>query len=144
MVFIWSVIALAFLLLELGNPGLFFFLSFSCGAGFSAAFSMLQPEPSLVTQIITFFAGSTLAFIALSRWVKKTSAHSPKTNVYALQGKRGTVITSITPTESGSVKIGGETWSARAAHEHETIALGAQVEIVTVRGVHLIVKEVQK
>lgn len=140
MVFTWLTVSLAFLLLELGHPGLFFFLSFSIGALVSSASTLL--DASVSAQVVTFFVGSAASFIILSQWVKKTSAPAPRTNVYALQGKRGIVTAVVSGIESGSVKIGGEIWKARAAHENEIIEIGAAVEIITVRGVHVIVKKV--
>jgi membrane protein implicated in regulation of membrane protease activity len=141
MIIAWLIVALIFILLEIGHPGLFLFLSFSAGALVSAGISALGSD--LMPQIIGFFVSTVAAFFILTTWVKKTSPHTPKTNVYALQGKKGIVIAEINPTAPGSVKVAGEIWSARAAQEDATISVDTIVEIITVRGVHLIVTPVQ-
>lgn len=62
------------------------------------------------------------------------------TNIYALKSKRAKVMKRIVPPESGRVKVKGEIWSARS-FEHEIIEEGLYVEVVDVKGSHLIVKK---
>lgn len=139
MIYIWFVIALIFLLMELGQPGLFLFLSFFFGALLAGAVAYTNPD--LVLQSLAFLGGSVLAFLILSRWVKQENKQLHKTNVYALKGKRGLVIKAIHPQEPGEVKLGGEIWSAKA---HETLRVGTLIEVVHVQGVHVVVKSVKE
>jgi len=144
LLFVWLIIALFFLLLEMGAPGLFFFLSFFFGALVCAAATFITD--SLVVQTIIFLISSTISFLTLHFWVKNKvmSAHKESaTNVYALQGAQAAVIKSISLESVGQVKVLGEIWSARS-HTGEFIGKGEYVEIVRVKGSHLIVKKVSK
>jgi membrane protein implicated in regulation of membrane protease activity len=58
-----------------------------------------------------------------------------------LLGKRGFVITNIGEKQSGMVKINGATWAARCVHG-SVIHVGDEVEVVDVRGTHVIVKKI--
>jgi membrane protein implicated in regulation of membrane protease activity len=136
----WVLLAFLFLFFEMGNPGLFYFLSFSFGA-LAAALSSLATS-AIALQIIVFLAGTCLAIVVLKWWVARKSSKyhgHEKSNIYALKGKRALVLKTITPDEPGTVKVGSESWMARSAH---TIAAGNYVTIVDVRGAHLVVEEV--
>ena len=142
MAYFWVVIALFFLVLEMGSPGLFFFLSFFCG-GLGAAGSTFFFE-SITMQTVVFFV-TTVCSLAMLRYyimphLGKDRPHE-RTNVYALQGKRGFVLHAITSQTPGLVRVNGEKWAARSLHG-ESIEHGAQVEIVDMRGAHVIVKAV--
>jgi len=124
-IYIWLMIAIFFLLMEMGSPGLFFFLSFFFG-GLLAAFSSLWIM-SIVGQIIVSFIGKNRSY--------------EHTNVFALKGKRGFVVTHIGEKQSGLVKINGVTWAARCVHNN-SMNVGDEVEVIDVRGTHVIVKKV--
>lgn len=137
-IFFWLIVALFFLLFELGSPGLFYFLSFSCGAlitSFAGAMCV-----SVFDQAIIFIVSSIAAFFALSKWVKKqTGTKHSHSNIYALQGKRGVVVTPATLDQFGYVHIGGQVWAYKALNNEE-ISAGSPVEIVDVRGAHVVVR----
>lgn len=142
--YVWLIIALLFVLLEMGAPGLFFFFSFAFGAVCSAFSTFLTD--SIVHHCLVFLVGTTCALWVLNLWVKrKARKYHPhqKTNIYALQGKRARVIKAIMPAKSGEVKIGGEVWAARAVHD-EQIDVQEEVEVIDVLGVHVIVKPKHK
>ena len=135
-------VALLFFILELGNPGLFLFLSFSLGAIVSAMVSIYNE--SLIVQSLTFLGGTIVALFALRHWLVRTAQPTEKnehTNVYALQGKRGLVVRTIEVDSPGQIKVQGEVWSARSLHG-ERIEHGEQIEVVQVKGSHLIVQKV--
>ncbi|HZW61628.1 MAG TPA: NfeD family protein [Candidatus Babeliales bacterium] len=138
MAFIWLIFALFFLLLEMGSPGLFYFLSFFFGGVIAALLSVWVTDP--LAQVLAFFSGSIASFAMLWFWVKKEHTISTKTNVYALQGKKGIVLKEIAKNNIGTVKVGGEVWSAKSVHAQD-IRSGAVVEIVRVQGAHLVVVE---
>lgn len=73
------------------------------------------------------------------RWLELGKEHP--TNVYALHGKIGIVLRKITTKEPGQIKVGGEIWSARSAHD-TTIDVGESVKIVSVSGSYLIVQKI--
>lgn len=140
--YMWLVVAALCLIMEVGNPGLFFFLSFFFGA-LAATIATVYAD-SWIAQSVIFFVGTLIALVILKYWVKSYEQDTkvPLTNVYALQGKRGVVIIDITNNQPGQVKISGEIWSARSVH-NEHIKVDATVEVVSVHGAHVQVKEVK-
>jgi len=140
--YFWMIIAVLFLLLEMGNPGLFFFLSFFCGALFSAGVTFFTE--SLVLQLCVFFVGTKIALYVLRYYVVPAigmNRPNERTNVYALIGKKAIVTQKIYDTKPGFVKIDGILWVARSVHQEE-IEENTHVEVVDVRGAHAIVRKV--
>lgn len=137
--FIWFLIAFLFLILEVGHPGLFFFLSFSIASFASAIVAFFGF--SLVIQCAVFLIHFCIAFFVFNFFVKKTQRIQAKTNVYALDGKKAIVLKTINSQQTGQVKIDGEIWSARSLHD-VSLAEGIVVIVVQVRGAHLVVKAI--
>ena len=144
MVSVWLIVAFLFLLLEIGSPGLFFFISFFCGSLFAAVAACMLC--SLVVQMSIFLIGTLVSVWVLRYFVVpclgRCRPHE-RTNVYALIGKQGVVIQIICVNKPGFAKIEGVSWVARALHD-EMIEEGSLIEVVDVRGAHLIVKVVCK
>lgn len=141
--YIWVIVALLFVLLEIGHPGLFLFLSFALGA-LVTAFSAVYSD-SLMSQCVIFLLASIGALVVLMKWVKKTidKEHAYQhTNTQALVGRKALVIKDIYVDMPGEVKIGGELWMARALHDHY-IPAETQVIVVQVRGAHVVVMPVE-
>lgn len=137
-VFAWVIAATACALLELGSPGLFYALSLSIGA-FGAAIAAFY-EVDQVNQWVVFSSISCVALLVLYRWVKRTlKKNHLRTNYDALIGKRGIVATDITPQQLGTVKLGGQLWSARSTEG--VCTSGTIVEVMAIQGVCLIVKK---
>lgn len=136
--YFWLVIAFICLMLEMGSPGLFFFLSFFVGALAAAGASLISKL--LIIQGVAFLGGTIIALFVLKQWLTQNMFKGRKqgrTNVFALQGKYAVVLRDITPDKRGEVKINGEIWMA---HANEVIAKGETVEIVAIRGAHVVVK----
>ncbi len=131
-------------MLEVGHPGLFLYLSFFCGSlvAFSSSFFFF----SLPEQILCMVVGTLISLFILEGFLRQTKQLSsntePKTNIYALQGKRGYVLKEITPVSMGEVKIGAERWSARSINQ-DIIAVGSLIEVVQVSGCHCVVKTIK-
>lgn len=137
-IFFWLIVALFFLLFELGSPGLFYFLSFSFGALITSFASALCI--TMFDQAIIFIVSSIAAFFVLNKWVRKQSGNKHHhSNVYAMQGKKGVVVTPATLNRFGYVHIGGQVWAYKTMHD-EIIAVGCPVEVIDVRGAHVIVR----
>lgn len=137
----WFLTALLFLVLELGHPGLLFFISFACGAGVAGIASFMIQD--LVLQGAIFLVTTIGALICLKRWVMARGLRTPKhgaSNVYALTGKHGVVIKAMSPIQAGQVKLNGEIWMARPLHE-VTISVGSEVVVRYVKGAHVVVEE---
>lgn len=137
MIYIWLSIAVCFLLFEVGHPGLFFFLSFSCGAVCAAAISF--GEYALTFQIITFLTSAACCFAIMRTFFARPNQGGLQTNVYALQGKQA-VVTHLIPARGvGRVKVGGEEWSAESLHD-AACPVGTRVTIIRAQGARLIVE----
>ncbi len=140
----WLLAAGAFLLFEAAHPGFFVFLSFCFGALAGAGASWLG-YPLLYQSGIALVATFIAAFV-LIRWVKAYLKHVPRdqlTNYYAMVGKKGVVVQEGTSDEFGQVKIDGELWAYRSVHD-EPLAIGNEVEVIAVRGAHVVVRKSMK
>ncbi|MBN4072294.1 NfeD family protein [bacterium AH-315-F03] len=137
MFWIWMAVALVFLIIEIGVPGLIF-ICFAVGAVGAAMYAEMSPQEYVIQTGI--FAVIALALIPFSRkFAKKISVSSPmESNVDALIGQPGIVVKAIDLAEyTGQVRLQGEVWSARA---EENIPEGAKVTVMSVEGNHLHVK----
>ena len=141
-IFFWLVIALLFLLFELGSPGLFYFLSFAGGAAIaSIAAALCYP---LMVQAMTFIGASIAIIFILKKWVKKHASYNHyHSNVFALQGKQGIVIQPAQQHQFGQVQLNGELWAFRP-HQSQVITEGDVVTVLDVRGAHVIVTKREK
>jgi membrane protein implicated in regulation of membrane protease activity len=96
----------------------------------------------LVVQFVVFIAAS-LASVALIRPVAQRHLRTPariRTGTAALVGAKA-VVTERVDDLSGQVKIGGETWSARAFMEGQVLEPGARVEVAKIEGATALVYE---
>jgi membrane protein implicated in regulation of membrane protease activity len=139
--FFWLVMAIFFLLMEIVNPGLFFFISFSFGGLAAAGASVMVCSP--VMQTIIFFIVTLLALLCLRHILPLLEKNRPqeRTNVYAMLGKRVFVTEPIKEKRSGMVKINGVTWAARCVRG-TMILIGEEIEVVDIKGTHVIVKKI--
>ena len=137
--FFWLLIAFVFLILEVGHPSLFFFLSF-CVASLAGAVLAFF-DFSLMMQCTVFLIDFCITFFLFNFFVKKAQRIQVKTNVYALEGKKAVVVETINPQKTGQVKVEGEIWTARSLHDLLLVE-GAMVIVVQVRGAHLVVKPI--
>lgn len=136
----WLIAAVFFVVFEMSNPGLFYFLSFFFGALAGAGAAWLEYD--YFYQGATFLIVTAFSLFILRFWLKKNqTGHFHKTNVDALQGKKGLVIKKITPEKAGQVTVESEVWSARPVRP-ETIEVGAYIEVIRVSGSHVIVDEI--
>jgi membrane protein implicated in regulation of membrane protease activity len=114
----WCLISAFFIIFELSWPGLFLFLSLSCGAFAAALTAALTME--LAEQLTTFTAITFGSYLALKFWVERTAKDgSYKTNIYALVGKQGVVKDKVSSHTKGWVIVGGELWSAYGSDDLE-------------------------
>lgn len=139
----WLIVAFFFLIMEMGSPGLFFFISFFFGGLIAAAVSVFTP--STIIQTICFLSGTGVASLVLRYCVVprigKDRPHA-HTNVYALKGKQGIVLKNISFEHPGLVRVNGELWAAKIARDELAVVKGDFIEVVEVRGAHVVVKKV--
>ncbi|MBP6870089.1 NfeD family protein [Candidatus Babeliales bacterium] len=141
--FLWFGLIFFFLFLEMGHPGLLYFLSFSCGA-FCALMATLY-DLSMGLQLVAFLAGTCVAlgFVHFYVKAKKNQLQSPghRSNLDALIGKKITVFVSKQDSKVWQAHVAGQIWLVKSVH-HEPLEDGQQAVIVDVQGCHLRVDKV--
>lgn len=133
----WLIAALFLIILEVGTPGLFFFLSLAFGAACTAPFAFLNF--SFFSQTIIWIIFSCIGLLGMSIFIKKKELETAKTNINALIGQEAVVIASIEPHRIGQVKVKGEQWPA-IAHNGLILHHATIVTIVGIQGNKLIVR----
>ncbi|MCH7979048.1 MAG: hypothetical protein IH935_08740 [Acidobacteria bacterium] len=139
---VWVILGLVLGLAEMLLPG-FFLLWFGVGALLASLLAFLGVPRG--AQIGVFLASSFLLLIS-SRTIFKSilfrSPHGVATNVEALLGRTGMVLEIIEGSlKPGSVKLGGEVWSA-VSDDETHIANGAKVQVLEIVGNKVRVKPV--
>lgn len=137
--YIWLILFLVFLGLEMITTGIFFFLCFSTGAMFAMVFSLLGA--TFQTELIIFCA-ITLGSLMLIRPLFKMYIAKKKieTNVDSLIGAPAIVIEKIKKNGKGKIKVAGEIWLA-VSKDKEDIDFGEDVVIEAVAGTKLVVRK---
>ncbi len=135
--YVWLILFLVFLGLEIMTTGVFFFLCFSTGALFAMLFSLLGA--SFQVELVVFCAVSLASILLIRPLFKKYVAKQKiETNVDSLIGTKAIVIEDIKVNDMGKVKTEGEVWLAVSK---EDIAKGETVIIEAVDGTKLVVKK---
>src|SRR5438105_11540420 len=113
MISFWFLTSCIYFFLELGNPGLFYFLALSIGAFVSGWIEYF--EYTLELQISMFVTVTIASLFFLYRFVRHTQTkpvfHS---NIYALKGLKVFVESNIIPPHAGTVKTQGTIWNAES------------------------------
>ena len=138
MSFTWMLIFLGLVFLELVTVALVC-VWFILGA--LAAFIVSLFIDSIYIQLAVFVVVSTIALLFTKKVLKKVDNKKIPTNLDRVIGKIGIVTEEITKLEPGEVKADGKRWSAIA---NETINVGSKVEILSIDGVKLRVKEIKE
>jgi membrane protein implicated in regulation of membrane protease activity len=95
-----------------------------------------------VVQFLVFIVCS-IASIGFLRPIARRHLHTPaqiRTGTAALVGARALVLERV-DADGGSVKIGGEVWSARSYDEDSAFEPGARVEVLKIDGATALVHE---
>ena len=130
---LWAVLAGAFTLGELHTNSLYL-APFAVGAAFAAVLAALGAGGFVA--LVAFVVAAVL-FLLLLRPLAKRRRSAPlfRSGTAALVGQHALVLERIANREGvGTVKIGGEVWTARAYDEDQVIDGGEQVEVVEIRG----------
>lgn len=96
----------------------------------------------LAVQWVVFIAAS-LGTVVVLRPVARRHLRTParlRTGTAALVGSRAVVLERV-DANGGQVKLGGETWSARAYDEDDAFEPGARVEVMKIDGATALVAE---
>lgn len=135
----WFLLACFFIILEIGHPGLLYFLALAAGSG--AAYVVSWLDYSLHIQYIVFFVASIIAIGLVYLFVRCTDVHSKgshRSNTDLLLGKMVMVV-DLQSSTTGQGKLGGETWLIKLQGEGE-LQIGMKVSVVGVQGCHLQVR----
>jgi membrane protein implicated in regulation of membrane protease activity len=131
---VWLIVGVFAAVGEILTAG-FFLAPFAAGA-FAAMVAALAGGGDAV-QLVSF-AALTLASFALVRPIAKRHMAMPprlRTGTAALVGQHAIVLERIeNDLPSGTVRIGGEVWTARAYDDDTVIETGAKVQVVEIRG----------
>lgn len=139
MSFIWMIIFIGLVILELATVNL---VSIWFAIGSLAAFILSFWIEEITWQIITFIIVSLISLLLTKSIVKRIRGREIEpTNLDRVIGKIGIITEEITKLEPGEVKVDGKKWSAISTKK---IKVGSKVEILSIDGVKLNVKEVKE
>jgi membrane protein implicated in regulation of membrane protease activity len=134
----WFILAFGLLIAEFTLAG-FVALFFAVGAGLAGIVAIFTPNLSV--QVTVMLIASVIG-IVLGRQVLidrfGVNEDVIRTNVDAMIGNQAIVTKTISPTEKGIVKYGGQSWTA-ASVGNRTFAEGEMVVIYEIQGVTLFV-----
>lgn len=141
---LWFSLIFLFLFLEMGHPGLLYFLSFSCGALCSYVATLYGA--CVPSQLILFIAGTCSALLVVYFFTKtkKDQLQTPshRSNLDALIGKKIVVMQSEHDSKVLQARVSGQLWLVRSVHDEPLVA-GQHVVIVDVQGCHLRVDSIK-
>ena len=139
MSFAWLITFLVLTFIELITVNL---VSIWFAIGAVAALISSYFTDNIYIQIIIFIVVSSISLILTRKIVSKLRGNDfEKTNLDRVIGKVGIVTEEITRLEPGEVKVDGKKWSAISTKK---IDVGSKVEILSIDGVKLKVKEVKE
>lgn len=138
------IVGVVMLIAEAASPGFFIAIPATVlmvlgGIGMAAPGFFLSPWSPVVAVVVAI-----PATIVTMKFYQTLSPPAPPTTTvgHSLVGQTGIVQAPIEPNSiRGKVKIENQIWSATS---DRPIAKGAMVEVVRSKGVHVVVKEVQK
>ena len=142
MIFVWLGIAIVALIIELNTTD----LSSICATVGGAITAIVAIWCHIIwVQIIIFLVISILGILLIRPYVKRyVKRNEIETNVDSLIGKKAICVDDIGPDNVGACKIDGKIWSAIAKDESDIINAGQKVEVLSIDGVKLIVRPLDK
>ncbi len=139
MSFCWMLIFIVLILIELFTINL---VSIWFAIGALASFVVSLFLENVTIQILVFIVVSGISLLLTRKFVAKVRGREVEaTNLDRVIGQIGVVTEEITKLEPGEVKVDGKRWSAVSTKK---IQVGSKVEILSIEGVKLHVKEVKE
>jgi membrane protein implicated in regulation of membrane protease activity len=136
---LWLIAVVVFTVGEMATLG-FFLAPFAVGCLLALIVDLVGGGTEL--QIAAAVIGTVGSFMALRPIAKRHmgDATPTATNTAALVGKPAIVVDKIVNDEGvGTVRIGGEVWTARTLQDDEVLDAGAKVTVIEIRGVTALV-----
>jgi membrane protein implicated in regulation of membrane protease activity len=92
-------------------------------------------------QIVVGLITSAAMLAAIRPWMVRKIHHGQelKTGSAHVIGRTGTVVKEIHPDGGGSIRLGGELWTARPYDDVSTILPGTRVEVMSIDGATAVV-----
>lgn len=139
MTFTWMIVFIALVLLELATVNL---VSIWFALGALASFVLSLWVDNATWQIALFILISFISLLLTRSFVNKIRGGKVvPTNLDRVIGQIGLVTEEINKLEPGEVKVDGKRWSAISSKK---IKVGSKVEILSIDGVKLNVKEIKE
>ncbi|CAM2817906.1 NfeD family protein [Erysipelothrix tonsillarum] len=139
---VWLIVCLGMLVLEVITVGNLVSLWFSFGA--LAALGTTFLTDSVAVQLAVFAIVSVAALIMIRPMTKNLlRGNVVSTNADRLIGRQFILNESINQDSWGKIKVHGEEWSATTA-DQSSIPAQTRVEVIAIEGVKLIVKSVEE
>ncbi len=140
MMIIWLVVLIIAAIVEVLTMGLT--TIWFAGGALVAIVATLLHAPIAIQVVLFFVVSLLLLFFTRPVAVRYFNRDRVKTNVESLVGRQAIVIGEINNIQGiGQVTVGGNQWSARSVSDNVVIPAGAVVNILSINGVKLIVKE---
>ena len=137
---LWSVILIVLVIIEIVTINIVtaWFVIGSIFALFSTFFTR-----SINVQTIVFLVTSFASVFFLTGYLEKiTKFKKTKTNISSIIGRICIVTKEINNVQNvGEVNLDNNLWSALSENELETISVGSKVQVISIKGVKLIVKK---
>ena len=138
---LWTAVCIVMIFIELINPASLICIWFAIGALFALLSVLLGAN--LVGQAIIFFIASLLALILVRPIAKKYFENKiVPTNADRIIGRQLYLTKGIKPNSWGEVTCNGVAWSV-ACKENSFIPVNTLVEVISIEGSKLIVKEIK-
>jgi len=140
---LWFSLCFLFLFLEMGHPGLFYFLAFSCGA-FCSYFTTFYTN-DISSQLAIFLGATSLAlyivYVCVNKKESQLASLSHRSNNDALIGQKVIIYQSPQDEQVWLTKIYGQVWVVKNIGNDAFVA-GQHVVIRDVQGCHLRVAQI--
>ena len=137
---IWLILVVVFIIVEISTAA-YISLWFILGSLIAMLSSFITSNT--VIQIAVFLFVSFVTLITLRQFAMKYAKPAVKSNVEALIDKEGIVTETINNIENaGRIQVMGQDWAALSENDN-IIEKGKKVVILNIKGIKLIVKEVE-
>jgi membrane protein implicated in regulation of membrane protease activity len=138
---IWILIAVIFAAGEVASLS-FFLAPFAAGAVLAAIADVAGLSTAAAVIVFLVSSGLLLGFVRPIARRHIETGPQIQTGTAALVGKTG-LVTEQVDDRRGTIKLEGETWTARPAAEGKVMAVGQKVHVVEIRGATALVSDIE-
>ncbi|HYU86724.1 MAG TPA: NfeD family protein [Kribbellaceae bacterium] len=136
---VWLALAAVLGLAELASLD-FTLLMLAAGALVAGGVGLVVPGLLWLQILVGLITAAAMLIVIRPLLVRKMHHHGElKTGVAHVVGRSGVVVKEISPDGGGSIRLGGELWTAKPFDGQSTIAPGSRVEVMEVDGATAVV-----